>query len=95
MREGPSEARFTLTHCLNYVMCVLYNIQERDAYLNTLHTAEEVGVVAALSSSHLPLAEPGVQLSRCDRCCSAPVWPSPPRSHFDSPSLVEECILLF
>lgn len=42
---------------------MLCNIGERDAYLvNTLHTAEEAGVVAALSSSHLNLAQPDVQL---------------------------------
>lgn len=69
---------------------MLCNIQERDAYLvNVLHTAEEAEVVAALSSSHLPLGRADVLLRLCDRCWWAQVRPSPPCSHFGNPSLVE------
>lgn len=60
--------------------------------MNILQSGEEV---AALSSSHLPLAYPDLQLSHCDRCCLAQVNPSPPWSHFDNPSLVEEFQILF
>lgn len=60
--------------------------------MNILQMGEEV---AALSSSHPPLAYPDLQLSHCDRCCLAQVNPSPPWSHFDNPSLVEEFQILF